>query len=180
MASRPLQVAKSRVLSRLGRGNWSRFPSKTQVLDHTRQQIQTKLSPESGSRAILLSDKIASYKGECLTTSLMEVIKRLQSIPKGWKDIPADWGKVISYSEYSLTQRCSKIKRVVRLSLQPQKDEAKKTITYAKDSKHYNIFDTTAIFKGTQYKSFEISYSVLIYTGGHWSDESQLANPDFV
>jgi hypothetical protein len=45
MASRPLQVAKFRVSSGFGRGNWSRFPSKTQVLDRTRQQIQTTVKP---------------------------------------------------------------------------------------------------------------------------------------
>ncbi|KAJ7306935.1 hypothetical protein DFH08DRAFT_1073190 [Mycena albidolilacea] len=101
--------------------------------------------------AILLSDKIASYKGECPTTCLTEVIKRLRFIPDGLENIPADWGKVVSYSEYSLTQRRSKIKKVIRSSLKPQKDEAKKTITYANDSEHHNIFElTTAIVKGTQ------------------------------
>jgi hypothetical protein len=39
----------------------------------------------------------------------------------------------------------------IRSSLKPQKDEAKKTITYANDSEHHNIFElTTAIVKGTQ------------------------------
>jgi hypothetical protein len=38
----------------------------------------------------------------------------------------------------------------IRSSLKPQKDEAK-TITYANDSEHHNIFElTTAIVKGTQ------------------------------
>jgi hypothetical protein len=38
----------------------------------------------------------------------------------------------------------------IRSSLKPQ-NEAKKTITYANDSEHHNIFElTTAIVKGTQ------------------------------
>ncbi|KAJ7887447.1 hypothetical protein B0H13DRAFT_2342340 [Mycena leptocephala] len=102
--------------------------------------------------AILLSDKISTYKGEGPTTCLLEVIKRLRfDIPVGLESIPADWGKVVSFSEYSLTQRRSKIKKAIRSSLKPHEDKITKKVTYANDSEHHNIFElTTAIVKGTQ------------------------------
>jgi hypothetical protein len=99
-----------------------------------------------------------------------EVIKRLRfGIPDGLENIPADWGKVVSFTEYSLTQRRSKMKKVVSLhsiltvllseidrtqicaSLKPQEDKITKTITFAEDSEHHNIFElATAMVKGTK------------------------------
>ncbi|KAJ7854787.1 hypothetical protein B0H13DRAFT_2358274 [Mycena leptocephala] len=94
----------------------------------------------------------STYKGEGPTTCLLEVVKRLRfDIPVGLESIPADWGKVVSFSEYSLTQRRSKIKKAIRSSLKPHEDKITKKITYANDSEHHNIFElTTAIVKGTQ------------------------------
>jgi hypothetical protein len=46
-----------------------------------------------------------------------EVVKRLRfDIPVGLESIPADWGKVVSFAEYSLTQRRSEIKKAVSLN----------------------------------------------------------------
>ncbi|KAF8156387.1 hypothetical protein K438DRAFT_2075626 [Mycena galopus ATCC 62051] len=102
--------------------------------------------------AILLSDKISTYKGESPTTSLLEVIKHLRfDILIGLESIPADWGKIVSYAEYSLTQRRSKIKKVIRSSLKPPEDKIAKKVTYTTDTEHHYIFElTTVIVKGTQ------------------------------
>ncbi|KAJ7891632.1 hypothetical protein B0H14DRAFT_2560688 [Mycena olivaceomarginata] len=83
--------------------------------------------------AILLSDKLNTYKGEGPTNSLLEVIKRLRfGIPDGLENIPADWGKI-------------------RASLKPQEDKITKTTTFAEDSEHHNIFElATAMVKGTK------------------------------
>ncbi|KAJ7793509.1 hypothetical protein B0H14DRAFT_2622829 [Mycena olivaceomarginata] len=81
-----------------------------------------------------------------------EVIKRLRfDIPVGLESIPTDWGKVVSYAEFSLTQRRSKIKKAIRSSVKFHEDKITKKVTYANDSEHQNIFElTTAIVKGTQ------------------------------
>ncbi|KAF8172199.1 hypothetical protein K438DRAFT_2056758, partial [Mycena galopus ATCC 62051] len=102
--------------------------------------------------AILLSDKISTYKGEGPTTSLLKVIKHLWfGIPIALESIPADWGKFVSYAEYSLTQRHSKIRRAIRSSLKPHEDKIAKKVTYATDTEHHNIFQLTAVIvKGTQ------------------------------
>jgi hypothetical protein len=83
--------------------------------------------------AIILSDKISTYKGEGPKTALLVsdlpfffscggiltgsqgVIKRLRfGIPVGLEKIPADWAKVVSFAEYALTQTRSKTKKSVR------------------------------------------------------------------
>ncbi|KAJ7816867.1 hypothetical protein B0H14DRAFT_3148482 [Mycena olivaceomarginata] len=107
---------------------------------------------EKYAPAILLSDKISTYKGGSPTTCLLEVIKRLRfDIPVGLESIPVGWGKFVSYSEYSLTQRRSEIKEAICSSVKSHEDKITKKVTYANDSEHQNIFElTTAIVKGTQ------------------------------
>ncbi|KAJ7681629.1 hypothetical protein B0H14DRAFT_3535590 [Mycena olivaceomarginata] len=75
-----------------------------------------------------LSDDL---EGEGPTNSLLEVIKRLRfGISDG---------------------RRSKMKKVIRASLKPQEDKITKTITFAEDSEHHNIFElATAMVKGTK------------------------------
>ncbi|KAJ7162514.1 hypothetical protein C8R46DRAFT_1283531 [Mycena filopes] len=101
--------------------------------------------------AILLSEKLSSYKGDGPKTLLLEVIKRLRfDIPVGLERNPSDWGKVIHQAEYSLTQRRSKTKKAIRASLKPTKDADTNAISYAPSSEHQNIFDlATAVVKGT-------------------------------
>ncbi|KAJ7046336.1 hypothetical protein C8F04DRAFT_1323240 [Mycena alexandri] len=101
--------------------------------------------------AIILSEKLNTYKGEGPKTMLLEVIKRLRfGIPDGLEQIPADWGKVVSFAEYALTQRRSKTKKSIRASFKPKADPKTNAVTYAPDSQHQNIFElTTAVVKGT-------------------------------
>ncbi|KAJ7894601.1 hypothetical protein B0H14DRAFT_3646286 [Mycena olivaceomarginata] len=99
---------------------------------------------------ILLSSKTNVYKGETATNHLLELLKIYRfDIPIGFENIPADWAKVVRVAEYALTQRRSKIKKVVRSSLKSRKED-KKTV-YAPPKEHQNIFElTTAVVKGTQ------------------------------
>ncbi|KAJ7703475.1 hypothetical protein B0H14DRAFT_3647363 [Mycena olivaceomarginata] len=110
--------------------------------------------------AILLSEKLNTYKGEGPKTMLLEVIKRFRfGIPDGLEQVPADWAKVVSYCEYALTQRRSKTKKTIKASLGPTTDPKTKVVTYAPNSQHQNIFDlTTAVVKGTS-----CSVSVALY-----------------
>jgi hypothetical protein len=85
--------------------------------------------------AIILSNKISTYKGEGLKTALLvsdlpfflscggilmgsqEVIKRLRfGIPVGLEKIPTDWAKFVSFTEYALTQTHSKTKKSDRVN----------------------------------------------------------------
>ncbi|KAK7012527.1 hypothetical protein R3P38DRAFT_3364739, partial [Favolaschia claudopus] len=103
--------------------------------------------------AILLSERLGSYKGDVPTEALMEIIKRLRfSIPDGLEHIPADWVKVVSFAEYSLTQKRSTMKKAIRASLKPVQDKDTKVVTYAEDTKkHDNIYKlASAIVKGTK------------------------------
>ncbi|KAK7020828.1 hypothetical protein R3P38DRAFT_2630067 [Favolaschia claudopus] len=102
--------------------------------------------------AILLSERLGSYKGDVPTEALMEIIKRLRfSIPDGLEHIPADWNKVISFAEYCLTQKRATMKKAIRASLKPVTDKDTKVVTYAEDTKkHDNIYKlASAIVKGT-------------------------------
>ncbi|KAJ7826884.1 hypothetical protein B0H14DRAFT_3467391 [Mycena olivaceomarginata] len=101
--------------------------------------------------AILLSEKLNTYKGEGPKTILLEVIKRFRfGIPDRLEQVPADWAKVVSYCEYVLTQRRLKTKKTIKASLGPTTDPKTKVVTYAPNSQHQNIFDlTTAVVKGT-------------------------------
>ncbi|KAF7359606.1 hypothetical protein MVEN_00684400 [Mycena venus] len=116
-----------------------------EVSDDLEMNIQ-KYAP-----AILLSSKINVYKGEATTNYLLELLKIYRfDIPVGLENIPTDWAKVVASAEYALTQRRSKIKKVIRSSLKPREGEDKK-IVYAPPNEHQTIFQlTTAVVKGTQ------------------------------
>jgi hypothetical protein len=69
------------------------------------------------SSGVSLLVRYCSVTLTCTPFVPQEVIKRLRfDIPVGLESIPADWGKVVSFAEYSLTQRRSKIKKVVSLN----------------------------------------------------------------
>ncbi|KAJ6542997.1 hypothetical protein B0H19DRAFT_1077018 [Mycena capillaripes] len=97
--------------------------------------------------AVLLSSKTTTYKGDAATDSMLVVLKKFRfDIPAGLEHYPADWAKIVGASQYALTQRRSKIKKVIRTSLKPNKDGV-----YSSDAEHQNIYDLTqAIIKDTQ------------------------------
>ncbi|KAF8136028.1 hypothetical protein K438DRAFT_1996993 [Mycena galopus ATCC 62051] len=99
--------------------------------------------------AILLSNNITTYKGDAATDALMIVVKKLRfDLPPGLENIPTDWAKVVGAGQYALTQRRSKIKKVVRASLKPDEDGV-----YAPNTEHQNIYDLAqAVIKDTQCK----------------------------
>ncbi|KAJ7900723.1 hypothetical protein B0H14DRAFT_3423333 [Mycena olivaceomarginata] len=78
---------------------------------------------------------------------MLVVLKKFRfDIPPGLEHYPADWAKVVGASQYALTQRRSKIKKVIHASLKPNKDGV-----YGPEAEHQNIYDLMqAIIKGTQ------------------------------
>ncbi|KAF8166904.1 hypothetical protein K438DRAFT_1983947 [Mycena galopus ATCC 62051] len=99
--------------------------------------------------AILLSNNITTYKGDAATDALMVVVKKLRfDLPPGLENIPTHWAKVVGAGQYALTQRRSKVKKVVRASLKPDEDGV-----YAPNTEHQNIYDLAqTVFKDTQCK----------------------------
>jgi hypothetical protein len=81
------------------------------------RSVHTREKAHNVSSGVSLLSQYCSIAFTCTPFLPQEVIKRLRfDIPVGLESIPADWGKVVSYAEYSLTQRRSKIKKAVSLN----------------------------------------------------------------
>ncbi|KAJ7893160.1 hypothetical protein B0H14DRAFT_3427641 [Mycena olivaceomarginata] len=91
----------------------------------------------SYASAVLLSSKITIYKGDGPKNVLLGIIKKYRfDIPDGVEKIPADWAKIVAEVQEALTQKCSKIKKLIGWSLKVNKTDE----TNGPDSEHQNIF----------------------------------------
>ncbi|KAJ7715027.1 hypothetical protein B0H14DRAFT_3014547 [Mycena olivaceomarginata] len=92
----------------------------------------------SYASAVLLSSKITIYKGDVPKNVLL--VRNYQEyrfdIPDGVEKIPADWAKIVAEVQEALTQKCSKIKKLIGWSLKVNKTDE----TNGPDSEHQNIF----------------------------------------
>ncbi|EPQ55872.1 hypothetical protein GLOTRDRAFT_138625 [Gloeophyllum trabeum ATCC 11539] len=81
--------------------------------------------------ATLLSSKISHYKGDVPRIYVEDLLKKYQAheLPKDLERNPADWSKVQTYIQYSLTQLRSKWKKAIATSLK-NKDKSKCTNIY--------------------------------------------------
>ncbi|KAJ7796054.1 hypothetical protein B0H14DRAFT_2620315 [Mycena olivaceomarginata] len=91
----------------------------------------------SYASAVLLSSKITIYKGDGPKNVLLGIIKKYRfDIPDGVEKIPADWAKIVAEVQEALTQKYSKIKKLIGWSLEVNKTDE----TNGPDSEHQNIF----------------------------------------
>ncbi|KAJ7865595.1 hypothetical protein B0H14DRAFT_3133339 [Mycena olivaceomarginata] len=97
--------------------------------------------------AFLLSSKTINYKGDEATNLLLAIVKsRGFDIPAGIENIPADYAKLTSATQYALTQERSSLKKLIGASVGIKKDN-----TFAPNKEHSNIFQLAqAVVKGTQ------------------------------
>ncbi|KAI0055623.1 hypothetical protein BV25DRAFT_1921676 [Artomyces pyxidatus] len=69
------------------------------------------------SVAVLLSSKIASYKGDIPRDHVLNILKTFRyDLPPGIEYVPADWGKVVSAVGTALTQKRSVWKKQLKAS----------------------------------------------------------------
>ncbi|KAL4258124.1 hypothetical protein AB1N83_009292 [Pleurotus pulmonarius] len=77
-----------------------------------------KVNIDKYAAAVLLSTKIIAYKGDPPTEQLLSIIRKFQfDLPVGIERNPADWAKVITTCQESLTQLRSKFKKVIANSV---------------------------------------------------------------
>ncbi|KAF7342691.1 hypothetical protein MSAN_02027000 [Mycena sanguinolenta] len=97
--------------------------------------------------AVLLSSKITTYKGNAATDLLLIILKKYRfDIPPGLEHYLANWAKIVTAVQYALTQRRSKIKKLICASLKPNPDGS-----YGPEAVHQNIYDLAqATIKDTQ------------------------------
>ncbi|KAJ7261663.1 hypothetical protein C8J57DRAFT_1514177 [Mycena rebaudengoi] len=102
----------------------------------------------SYAAAILLSAKLAAYKGSMPKTILYAILKKHRfDLPPGIEHNPAEWGKVIKAVQYVFTQLRSTFKKMIGKSY--YSNVKKKTIS--KKSKRKSIFELTqSLVEGTQ------------------------------
>ncbi|KAF7354475.1 hypothetical protein MVEN_01136700 [Mycena venus] len=98
--------------------------------------------------AVLLSDKLAAYKGNVPKNIVFAILKKHRfDLPPGIERIPADWGKVNKAVENAQTQFRSTLKKAIRASLKVNRKDK----TLAPKAQQKNIFDlTTLIVENTQ------------------------------
>ncbi|KAJ7909748.1 hypothetical protein B0H13DRAFT_2330099 [Mycena leptocephala] len=67
---------------------------------------------------IMISTKIASYKGRVATAHLLNILKKQRfDLPPGIEFIPSDWQRVKSRAEYQLTQCRATLKKFLKASM---------------------------------------------------------------
>ncbi|KAJ7899120.1 hypothetical protein B0H14DRAFT_3543429 [Mycena olivaceomarginata] len=110
--------------------------------------IDLQKNISSYASAVLLSSKITIYKGDGPKNVLLGIIKKYRfDIPDGVEKIPADWAKIVAEVQEALTQKRSKIKKLIGWSLKVNKTDE----TNGPDSEHQNIFTLAQnVVKGSQ------------------------------
>ncbi|KAF8914281.1 hypothetical protein CPB84DRAFT_1841008 [Gymnopilus junonius] len=70
------------------------------------------------SLGVLLSVKLSAYKGGIPRNHVLDILKRYRlDLPAGIEHNYADWKKISSFVDYSLTQTCSRLKKLIKESI---------------------------------------------------------------
>ncbi|KAG9226616.1 hypothetical protein CCMSSC00406_0006159 [Pleurotus cornucopiae] len=77
-----------------------------------------KVNIDKYAAGVLLSSKVIAYKGDPPTEQLLSILRKLRfDMPMEIERNPADWGKVITACQDSLTQLRSKLKKLIANSV---------------------------------------------------------------